>query len=210
MMITPLPKRPESSMQQVIAALQPAGIEMDIVPRKRVLWEYKQIPQIFIFLQGEMSVLRASDGLVIATAYEPSIFGIAESIQPLHCHILRAETESSMLRLDASVAHEIITANNLWQDVSVILTYYTNYLFYRDALLVQQRTYSVIRGHLLELIQLPLEARLKVTILDYIQERTLLSRSSILNVIFAFKNGAYIEIKRGGYLLEVINLPSKF
>ena len=62
----------------------------------------------------------------------------------------------------------------------------------------------------MEMIRLPEESRLRTSILDYIQERTHLSRSSILNVMFALKNGGYIDIKRGGYLLEVINLPEKF
>ncbi|MNC48577.1 putative DNA-binding transcriptional regulator [compost metagenome] len=58
--------------------------------------------------------------------------------------------------------------------------------------------------------RLSTELRSRVSILDYIQERTHLSRSSILNVMFALKSGGYIEIKRGGYLIEVINLPERF
>ncbi|MDM7027616.1 helix-turn-helix domain-containing protein, partial [Klebsiella michiganensis] len=37
------------------------------------------------------------------------------------------------------------------------------------------------------------------SILDYIQERTYLSRSSVLNVLSALKSGNYIAFKRGGY-----------
>ncbi|MBR7336892.1 Crp/Fnr family transcriptional regulator, partial [Klebsiella pneumoniae] len=48
------------------------------------------------------------------------------------------------------------------------------------------------------------------TILEYIQDRTLLSRSSILNVLSALKQGEYISFKRGGYLLEVRHLPESF
>lgn len=209
MTISP-PTRPESAIQRLIAILEPHGTPMEVIPRKRINWEYKEIPQFYIFKQGEISVLRATDGLVIATVSGQNLFGIAESIQPLRSHILRVETECTMLRLDASLAHEIITQEGMWKDIAVILAYYTTHLFYRDSVVVQQRTYSIIRSHLIEMNRLPEDSRLRTSVLDYIQERTLLSRSSILNVMFALKNGGYIDIKRGGYLLEVINLPEKF
>lgn len=76
-------------------------------------------------------------------------------------------------------------------------------------MVLQQRTYSVIRSHLQEMIGLPLEARLNTSILDYIRLRTHLSRSSILNVIFVLKTEKHIEIKRGGFLVAINNLPEK-
>jgi hypothetical protein len=60
---------------------------------------------------------------------------------------------------------------------------------FRDAQVLQQRTYSVIRNHLQEMILLPEETRLRTTILEYIQDRTLLSRSSILNVLSPLSRG---------------------
>ena len=69
--------------------------------------------------------------------------------------------------------------------------HHTGYLFYRDDLVVQQRTYSVIRNHLEEMILLPEETRKRVSILDYIQDRTHLSRSSVLNVVSALKRRVY-------------------
>lgn len=209
-MIIPPPSRPEDAIEKLITALEPYGTPMGVIPRKRINWEYKEIPQFYIFKSGELSILRSHDGLVIATVYDQNLFGIAESIQPLRSHILRAETECTMLRLDASLAHELITEKGLWKDIAIILAYYTIHLAYRDSVVVQQRTYSIIRGHLLEMSRLPPELRSRISILDYIQERTLLSRSSILNVMFALKSGSYIKIKRGGYLIDVINLPERF
>ena len=60
------------------------------------------------------------------------------------------------------------------------------------------------------MILLPDEARLRISILDYIQDRTLLSRSSVLNVISALKKGQYIDFKRGGYLVAMGELPESF
>ena len=204
------PIRPEQSIQRLTALLQPIAEKMKVVPRKRMTWTHKNQPQLFLFLEGELSILRASDGLLIVTVYDPHLFGIAEMIQPVRGHLLRAESESTILRVDAQTAMQVFREEGVWEDVASVLSYHTAYLFYRDALVVQQRTYSVIRNHLQEMILLPEETRMKISILDYIQERTHLSRSSVLNVLSALKNGHYIEFKRGGYLLSVNSLPERF
>lgn len=204
------PIRPEASVQRLTAVLEPIAQQVNVIPRKRMTWSYKGRPQLYLFLQGELSILRASDGLLIVTVYDAHLFGIAEMIQPTKGHILRAESASTILRVDAELATEIFRQQGLWEDVAALLSYHTAYLFYRDALVVQQRTYSVIRSHLLEMMTLPEEARMRMTILEYIQDRTLLSRSSVLNVLSALKRGEYIDFKRGGYLLELKTLPESF
>ena len=204
------PIRPEQSIQRLTALLEPIAEKIKVVPRKRMTWTYKHQPQLYLFLAGELSILRASDGLLIVTVYDPHLFGIAEMIQPVRGHLLRAETESTILRVDAKTAMDTFRQHGVMEDVVSLLSYHTDYLFYRDALVVQQKTYSVIRNHLQEMSQLPEETRMRVSILDYIQERTHLSRSSVLNVLSALKNGHYIEFKRGGYLTELNKLPEHF
>lgn len=204
------PVRPEKSIARLTAILEPLAEEVKVVPRKRITWTHKGHQQMYLFQQGELSMLRASDGLLLVTVYEPHLFGIAEMIQPTQGHILRAETESMLLRVDAEEAAVRFREQGVWEDVAAVLSYHTAYLIYRDAQVVQQRTYSVIRNHLQEMILLPEEARMRTTILDYIQDRTLLSRSSILNVLSALKQGKYIAFKRGGYLLELKHLPESF
>lgn len=68
----------------------------------------------------------------------------------------------------------------------------------------------MIRNHLEEMILLPEETRKRVSILDYIQDRTHLSRSSVLNVVSALKKGGYIDFERGGYLTSINKLPERF
>lgn len=204
------PIRPEASVQRLTAALESIAEPIKVIPRKRMTWTHKGRPQLYLFLQGALSILRASDGLLIVTVYDPHLFGIAEMIQPTQGHILRAEEESTILRVDVEQAKAIFHQKGLWEDAAGVLAYHSAYFLYRDALVVQQRTYSVIRNHLLEMITLPEETRMRISILDYIQDRTLLSRSSILNVLSALKRGEYITFKRGGYLQELKALPESF
>lgn len=186
MLVLP-PVRPEESIARLTAIIEPVAEKLTVAPRKRMTWTYKGRQQMYLLLEGELSILRASDGLLIVTVYEPHLFGIAEMIQPTQGHILRAESVSTVLRVDAQLAATRFRQEGVWEDVAALLSYHTAYLIYRDAQIVQQRTYSVIRNHLHEMILLPEETRMRTTILDYIQDRTLLSRSSILNVLSALK-----------------------
>lgn len=147
---------------------------------------------------------------MIVTVYEPHLFGVAEMLQPSRSHGLRAEIPSDVLRIDSDRAIQLFREHDLWEEVTSLLAYHTSYLVYRDDLVLQQRTYSVIRNHLMEMLLMPDETRLRVSILEYIQDRTHLSRSSILNVLSALKKGGYIEFARGGYLQSVNMLPEKF
>lgn len=176
-------------------------------PRKRLHWTYKGKAQLYLFMEGQVSFLRMSDGLVLGSVYEPHLLGVAEAIQPLRGHMLRIDTESTIYRVDAEQAKEKFNELSLWEDISIILSYYNSYYLYRDYLINQQQTYLIVLNHLQDLMRLPLDARLKTPILKYIQERTTISRSSILNVIATLKSNSFIETKRGGYLLNILTLP---
>lgn len=204
------PVRPQEAIDRLLEALEPHATPLNAIARKKMSWDYKGQPQLYLFKSGEISILRASDGLLMVTVYEPHLFGIAEMLQPMRTHGLRAEVECEILRIGTDDAIRILREKNLWEDVTTLLSYHTAYMTYRDELVLQQRTYSVIRNHLMEMILLPEETRMRISMLDYIQDRTHLSRSSILNVLSALKKGKYIQFIRGGYLQHIESLPEKF
>lgn len=204
------PVRPQQAIERLLEALEPHATPLNAVARKKLTWDYKGKPQLYLFKSGEISILRASDGLLMVTVYEPHLFGIAEMFQPMRTHGLRAEIECEVLRIDTEEATTLLREQNLWEEVTALLSYHTAYMTYRDELVLQQRTYSVIRNHLMEMILLPEETRMRTSMLDYIQDRTHLSRSSILNVLSALKKGKYIQFIRGGYLQHIESLPEKF
>ena len=204
------PVRPQAHIDRLMAMLEPHATPLNVVARKRLSWEHKGKIQLYLFKKGGLSIFRSSDRLLMVTVYEPHLFGVAEMLQPSRSHGLRAEIDSEILRIDSDVAMQLFGQHNMWEEVTRLLAYHTSYLVYRDDLVLQQRTYSVIRNHLMEMILLPEETRLRVSILEYIQDRTHLSRSSVLNVLSALKKGAYIEYARGGYLQNIVSLPEKF
>ncbi|AFJ48868.1 winged helix-turn-helix transcriptional regulator [Shimwellia blattae] len=206
MNLTP-PQRPNNALQRVCTILKPESEELRVPPRKYITWKHKGHQQIYFFLDGQFSILRESDKLLLVTVFEPYIFGIAEMIQPVNSHIMRTESEVTLLRISAEKAHQLIQQHQLWEDIASILAYNTAYLVYRDVLTLQQGTYNIICNHLRDMILLPEEMRSKITILKYIQDRTHLSRSSILNIISSLNKNHYISYRRGGYLISVNDLP---
>ena len=135
--------------------------------------------------------------------------------------IVQEELQQAQTLVNGILQNNSPLGKSLLQDMSISLTNYMNtfsqYVIYEDqhqALDSEEKRLAVILlediNHLQEMSQLPEETRMRVSILDYIQERTHLSRSSVLNVLSALKNGHYIEFKRGGYLTELNKLPEHF
>lgn len=202
------PKKPEESIQRLISNLTPIAKKIDVTPKACIAFNEQSVQSLFILIEGELSVLRASDGLLISTLYTPSILGLSEMLLPVYGYLMRMDGDSTMLGVNRFEALALIQKNNLWHDVAMVLAYNSALLFYRNTMVIQPRTYFVIRSHLQEMMTLSDEIRMRITILDYIQERTHLSRSSILNVLSVLKNAKHIMFKRGGYLTQVFDLPA--
>lgn len=202
-----LPQRPENSIQRIINALQPLGKRIEVPARKRLSWEYHGVPYIYLFLSGELSVSRLSDGILTATVSEPHVFGFSEMFGGLRGNYLKAEIDSALVQLDSQEAEKAIQKYGLWKDVSALLAYHTNSMVYRDQQIVNQRTFPIVCHYLRELDRLTPDAKKRINILNYIQARTGLSRSSILNIISILKKDGNIDFIRGGYMLIVNELP---
>jgi CRP-like cAMP-binding protein len=205
-MITP-PDRPSASIDRLINALAPFGEPIDVTAKKRLNWEKEGSPFVYLFLSGELSISRVTDGILVATVNEPHVFGFSELFYPLRGNRLRAETACKLSRLEQQKAEDIIGQHGLWRDVAAVLAFHTNRMVYRDLQIMNQRTYPIVCYYLRELNALPHETKARVNILNYIQERSGLSRSSILNIISSLKTDKAINFARGGYGLEVFDLP---
>lgn len=201
------PVRPKVAIERLIAVLQPLGKKIDIAARKRLPWDKGHSPFLYIFLEGEMSVSRISDGILVATAVDPHIFGFSEMFHPMRSNMLRAETDCVLYRVETDVAEQAIEQHGLWRDVAEILAFHTNTMLCRDLQIVNQRTYPIVCHYLRELDALSEETKERVNILSYVQERTGLSRSSILNIISSLKTDRHIDFVRGGYKLRIHSLP---
>ena len=69
--------------------------------------------------------------------------------------------------------------------------------------------YEIVRVQLQELMSEPAEYRHDVSAAQYIQQKTSLSRSSIMKILAQLKKGGYISIENG-ILLTIEHLPLKY
>ncbi|HDS5593155.1 TPA: helix-turn-helix domain-containing protein [Enterobacter hormaechei subsp. xiangfangensis] len=195
------PTRPESTINRLLEALTPEATQFS--PSYRISMRRNDVVSLYLLLDGECSVLRITDNLTLGTVYQPHIFGLAEMFSFQHTCYLSPQKHSTFLHIETSKARSIFTKKELWQDVAILLSYHTAYLNYRDNMNLQSRAYLVVRNYLSEIIQLPYEKRMKTSVLQYIQERTCLSRSSILNPLRVLKRKHYISLMHGCFLIDI-------
>lgn len=208
-MNVPLPARPEKVISRLINYLLPYAKVLNLPPRKKINMNNNEEAHLYIFLEGEVSLLRASDGLIMLNFRKPHLFGVACFFQPLGHHSLRLEVNSKILRIEASKAKAIISNEDLWEDAAELLSYNLAVLSYRDSVISQRRSCLVVRKLILEMMQLPESERERITVLKYIQERTHLSRSSILNELYDLNKKGCIEYSHGGFLKRINVLPTE-
>ncbi|WP_202302081.1 helix-turn-helix domain-containing protein [Dryocola clanedunensis] len=206
-MVLTSPKRPDEAIASLINALMPLGERINVTSRKRIGWRTKETSYLYLLLRGEISVLRISDGLLLGTTNLPHVFGFTEMFSPMGCNMLRAETDCTLMCIDTALVLPEIDKQELWREVAELCSYHTANMLLRDLKIVNQRTPPVVHNYLQELDRLPADRKYRVNILNYIQERTGLSRSSILNVVSTLKKNNYIDYERGGYQLKINNLP---
>ena len=165
-MMTPPPKRPVIAIQRLIDALTPFGETMDIPARKRIFWKKRGYSYLYLLVQGEISVLRLNDGLLLGTAKQPHIFGFSEYLVPTHSNFLRTETPCTIIRVKALQAIEEVEHQQLWRLVTELSMFHTSIMLYRDMQIVNQRAYTIIHYYLLEIDRLSFEKKHQVNILN--------------------------------------------
>lgn len=204
------PVVPSHAINKITSILESISTPMNIISRKQLPWIIHGRPQLYILVNGTISVCQNSDRLIAMSTSVPNIFGTAQFTQQQYWYFLRAETHSKLLRVDAMNSMQLLIKESQLNELLEVVSYYAIFFSYRYALNVQKEIYPTIRGHILELSQLPSEFRASTTILSYIQARTHLSRSSILNVVVSLRNGGYITLRRGGYLLKTAKIPDRY
>lgn len=204
--------RPVKNISTIIDSLREHSEKMFLKEGASAHWVVDNINYLYFFDEGCVSILKKDSNVLISRIIKQHIFGFAEYFQSgLSKTYLRADKDCLLYKINAEHAVSIIEEDSLWRDVAVLLSFHINYLTYRDTRLMHSRAYGIIKNCLEELyFNYDEDVRLKMKVLDYIQERTFLSRSSVLNVLSALNKGGYIKLKNGGYLVGLKKLPKGF
>ncbi len=163
----------------------------------------------FLLHKGCVSLYRSVDGMVLNTESAPFIFGMSTQMTDPEYLFIRTHDVSEVSWMPLEVANQIIADNNLWRSLSQMLIYTVTRVYDHCTKISSLSSYDIIRYQLYELMSEPEVIRQSVTIANYVQSRTFLSRSSIMKILAQLKTGGYITTDKG-LLLDIHNIPLKY
>lgn len=208
--------KPLQAIMDLHQALAPFGTAFTLkASTKMLLSDDQETAFILLVSTGCFSISHKQDDLHIATAFSPTIVGLIDGyslyydVQSRPQHYIRAETDCSGWVVPLNLFVEKCDELSLWHDIARILAQRVMMMSARDSELVGNDAYSKIRSLLMELWLYPEEIRRQIKVSSFIQRRTRISRSRIMDVLAELKKGQYIEMK-SGVLVSMEKLPSAF
>lgn len=201
--------KPEDHIVQLITAVSVPSRVQDGRERQIIsLLQYAE-PMCFILHEGTAALYRAQDHLLMANLKAPAAVGL---------NLLLEKSLDLYLQSRGAIRYEIIPQaeftgvireKNLWESLAYSYMFTTLRLLDTHFTSTGISTYGLVRNHLLALMEEPEELRIATNACDYIQEKTMLSRSGIMKMLGELKKGGHIELQRG-VLTGINKLPLKY
>lgn len=159
---------------------------------------------IVIFHQGIASMYRLSDDRLLANFTAPRIFGLNYYLDEILMYF-RACTDVSYEFLPFTVAEKIIGEKNLWKYVAINHMVTVNQMFRYVNNMAGVSSYAQIINCLYQLQAEPEIIRLRRTAVDYIVEKSGLSRSTVMKMLAQFRADGKLLLTKG-LLMDVRDL----
>ena len=163
----------------------------------------------YLLHHGHVIVIRESDNVALNAETAPFIFGLsAPSMGRLGVKMIVPE-DAVVSEVPKTVALDIIRKEKLWKELSFLLQYVVHRILCHCKRVSQQNSYNVVKILLSELLNEPESLRRATSVVNYISDRSIISRSGILSILSTLREGGFIEMEKG--LLNAIHrLPEKF
>lgn len=207
--LTILNKKPIAEIEQLITSLNIESNKFETKPRQIINYMDSNERKCYLLHKGSVSLYRSIDGMVLNTESAPYVFGMSTQLTDPDYIYIKTHDESEVSWMPLEVANEIIAQENLWQSLSALLIYTVTRVYDHCTKISSLSSYDLIRYQLYELMSETQEIRSSVSIANYIQSRTFLSRSSIMKILAQLKTGGYITTERG-CLIGINNIPLKY
>ncbi|OAT22952.1 cyclic nucleotide-binding domain protein [Buttiauxella gaviniae ATCC 51604] len=178
-------------IREIIAGLSPKSEKVCFEENSLIFLNQKK--QFYMLLEGELTIRSRDRRHIVARLVGPVIcgLGIMEDVY------LQTTSYAVFRVLPREQAFEIITQKNLWQVMFYIVHNYAAKVCKWNDILTQMSSYEVICETLKRLEGEPTNIKYSITALQYVQEKTGLSRSYILKIIGELKVQKKVTIQRG-------------
>ncbi|MBJ8681206.1 helix-turn-helix domain-containing protein, partial [Citrobacter freundii] len=97
----------------------------------------------------------------------------------------------------------------LWREAFCWLAWQNSMLELRDLQLIGNNSYDQIRATLISMTKWDEALRSRIGVMNYIHQRTRISRSVVAEVLAALRKGGYIEMNKGK-LVCINRLPFEY
>ncbi|MCS2169864.1 helix-turn-helix domain-containing protein [Scandinavium sp. TWS1a] len=165
---------------------------------------------VTVFRQGTCKIARTKEDILVAICPSPMILGLAGLLDTRReSYQLTALTHCEAYQLEASQCRQLLDQHQLWREAFHWVSWIARAQEARDVQLIGKNSYSQIRATLQVMSGWDDSLRTRIGVMNYIQQRTHISRSVIAEVLAALRAGNYIEMNKGK-LVSIHRLPLEY
>lgn len=162
-----------------------------------------------IILSGVVS-LRRGENVLVGIAQAPFIMGLSDGVMKTDVQYrLMTESYCTGYHLPSLQTINIIEQCQLWREAFCWLAWQNRMLEMRDLQLIGNNSYDQIRATLISMTKWDEGLRSRIGVMNYIHQRTRISRSVVAEVLAALRKGGYIEMNKGK-LVSIKRLPFEY
>ncbi|QME73448.1 hydrogen peroxide resistance inhibitor IprA [Escherichia fergusonii] len=163
----------------------------------------------FVILEGVIS-LRRGENVLVGFSQAPFIMGLADGLVKNNVNYkLIAEGNCMGYHLPAKQTLSLIEQFQLWREAFCWVAWQNRILELRDVQLIGNNSYEQICATLISMNEWDEDLRARIGVMNYIHQRTRISRSVVAEVLAALRKGEYIEMNKGK-LVKINRLPSEY
>lgn len=160
--------------------------------------------KVYLVTKGRVDIWREVDNRLVETAFAPSLLGLQGSTYRSQYYHLKFSSDAEISTLPLQAAMKIIEQQSLWRDVFYYQGYLNDRQLHHESLLINSSTYETVCLFLKDLSYYPDSERAKLSVADYILQRSNLARSGVMKVLADLRFGGYIDIQHGK-LIKILN-----
>lgn len=206
----PSPNKPITYIESLVKLLHPLSSTFLTKKGDIVNTCCQDKRQCFLLIKGTVSLHRKSDGLVINSESAPYVIGLTQTYLKWDYFFIHSQDNATLASLDINDAWRLIDENKKWKEASYVILYSMGRIYEHCMNITSYTSYDVIRYQLYELMKEPTTIRLFTSAVSYIQERSFVSRSSIMKILSQLRIGGYIKMNKG-VLMEICKvIPLKY
>ncbi|MHA6636015.1 hydrogen peroxide resistance inhibitor IprA [Citrobacter farmeri] len=202
--------KPLKEIAQLDKSLSKYGTRFSYANEKHLLYSTEKNPDTTVVILEGIISLRRNEQILVGIGQAPFIMGLTNGVMKNDVQYdLLSEGMCSGYSLSSSQTVAVIEECQLWREAFYWLTWQNRIMEQRDWQLIGKNSYEQIRSTLISMIEWEDGLRSRIGVMNYIHQRTRISRSVVAEVLAALRKGGYIEMNKGK-LMGINRLPSEY